>query len=70
MQEQKLEYAGFWIRTWATMIDSFLVILITFPLLISIYGWEYFDADKTGLIAGPADFLISWVIPAIVVTLF
>lgn len=43
---------------------------MTFPLLIAIYGWEYFDGEHTGFIAGPADFLISWVLPAIVVLAF
>lgn len=70
MQEQNLEYAGFWIRTGAAIIDTILVMLITFPLLISIYGWTYFDGEQTGFIAGPADLLISWVLPAIVVILF
>ena len=70
MQEQDLEYAGFWIRIWATIIDTILLMLITFPLLVSIYGWDYLDAEKTGFIAGPEDFLISWVLPAIAVITF
>jgi uncharacterized RDD family membrane protein YckC len=70
MQENEFEYAGFWVRTGAAIIDAILIILITFPLLISIYGWAYFDGEKTGLIAGPADFLISWVAPAIAVIVF
>lgn len=70
MHEQELVYAGFWIRTWAAMIDVILLMLIIIPLLVSIYGWSYFDADQTGFIAGPADFLISWVFPAIAVIAF
>lgn len=69
MQDQGLEYAGFWIRTWASIIDTFLLILIIFPLLVSIYGWSYFD-ESSDLIAGPADFLISWVLPAVAVIVF
>jgi uncharacterized RDD family membrane protein YckC len=69
MQDQGIEYAGFWVRTLASFIDTILIILITFPLLISIYGWAYFDEGKD-LIAGPADFLISWVLPAIAVIVF
>lgn len=69
MQDQAMEYAGFWVRTWASIIDTILMSLITFPLLISIYGWAYFDEGKN-LIAGPVDFLISWVLPAIVVVIF
>jgi len=63
-----VEYAGFWVRTGATLIDTLLIMLITFPLLVSIYGWGYFDSKK--FIVGPADFLISWVLPAIAVIWF
>lgn len=70
MQNQGLEYAGFWVRTGATIIDTILLMLITSPLLISIYGWSYFNGEKTDIIAGPADFLISWVFPAIAVIVF
>lgn len=68
MEDSSLEYAGFWVRTGATIIDSVLVIIITFPILVSIYGWKYFES--TILIAGPADFLISWVLPAFAVVWF
>jgi uncharacterized RDD family membrane protein YckC len=70
MEEQGLEYAGFWVRTGAALIDTLLLMLITLPLLISIYGWDYFDADQSRLFAGPADFLVSWVLPAIAVITF
>ena len=70
MQEQELEYAGFWIRTGAAIIDTILIMVIIFPLLMSIYGWEYLDPEQTGFIAGPLDFLISWVLPAIAVIVF
>lgn len=70
MQTQDMEYAGFWVRVGATIIDTLLIMAITFPLLVSIYGWDYFKAEKTGFIAGPADLLISWVLPAIVVIVF
>lgn len=68
MDEADVEYAGFWVRTGATIIDTLLVMVITFPLLVSIYGWKYFDSDE--ILAGPADFLISWVLPAIAVIWF
>lgn len=70
MEEQKIEYAGFWIRTLATVIDSILIMLITFPIFVYTYGWAYFDVEKTGFIAGPADFLISWMLPSIAVIIF
>ena len=70
MQEQSLKYAGFWIRVATNLIDAALIVFITFPLLIAIYGWGYFDPEQTGFIAGPADFLISWVFPAVTVIAF
>ena len=68
MNIQQLEYAGFWTRTGAALIDGILIFLITVPLLISIYGWEYLETED--LVLGPADFLISWVMPAFATVLF
>ncbi len=70
MQEQDLEYAGFWVRVVATLIDTILIVVVTFPLLIAIYGWSYFDPNQTGIIAGPVYVLISWVLPTVAVVLF
>ena len=70
MPEQNVEYAGFWVRVGATLIDTLLIMLLIFPVLVAIYGWDYFDVEKTGFIAGPADFLLSWVAPAIAVIAF
>ncbi len=64
-----IEYAGFWIRVWASIIDSILVGLITVPILLSCYGTQYFlDSEKT--LNGPVDFFVSWVLPPIAVILF
>lgn len=64
-----LEYVGFWARVGATLLDTVLLLVVTVPLLAAFYGWEYFEqTDK--LVAGPADFLISWVLPAVAVLLF
>ena len=61
-------YAGFWIRTGASIIDTILIILVTWPLLIAIYGMAYFDS--TQIIAGTWDALISYVFPAVAVLIF
>ena len=68
MDETEIEYAGFWIRVGATLIDTLLIMVITSPLLIYIYGWSYFGSNK--MIAGPADLLISWIFPAVAVLWF
>lgn len=70
MNNQNVEYAGFWVRTGATLIDWTLLLVLTIPLLVSIYGWEYFQSEQFKLIAGSGDFLISWVFPAIVTVVF
>ena len=70
MQKQPPEYAGFWIRVGAYIVDTILIVSIIFPVRIWLYGWSYFDPDVTGLIAGPADFFISWVLPAVWVIAF
>jgi uncharacterized RDD family membrane protein YckC len=58
-------YAGFWIRLLATLIDTVVLLCITVPLLIAVYGWAYFDMAQAGLVAGKADFLLTWVAPAV-----
>ena len=65
-----VEYAGFWIRVVAAIIDTVLMVAILMPILIGIYGRDYFDMAQTGLVAGAADFLLSYVAPAIAVIVF
>jgi uncharacterized RDD family membrane protein YckC len=64
------EYAGFWIRVAASLIDTVLVLCVTLPLLFAIYGWSYLEASQTRSIAGGADFLLTWVAPAVAVVAF
>jgi len=64
-----LEYAGFWLRVWASVIDSVLTMLLTVPLIYAAYGTAYWSAGKR-ILHGPLDFLISWVLPAVAVLLF
>jgi uncharacterized RDD family membrane protein YckC len=64
----ELHYAGFWIRVWASIIDTFLTLLVIFPLLTAIYGLAYWESEK--FIEGPVDLLISWVLPAVAVLAF
>ena len=68
MSAEELEYVGFWPRVGAALIDSLLVVMLTAPLVTWIYGREYWYT--TQLLHGPADFLITWVLPAIAVILF
>lgn len=62
------QYAGFWIRVVAALIDTVLILLIIIPILIGIYGSAYFSG--TSLIQGAWDFLLSYIFPAIAVIVF
>lgn len=63
MDGNDLEYVGFWARVGAALIDTVVLMLIITPALVAVYGREYFFAD--GWVQGPADVLISWVLPAV-----
>ncbi|SHE73568.1 Uncharacterized membrane protein YckC, RDD family [Lampropedia hyalina DSM 16112] len=62
------QYAGFWIRVAASIIDSLLIACLTTPLAYLFYGAEYWSSDD--LAAGPVDVLLTWVLPAVAVVLF
>jgi uncharacterized RDD family membrane protein YckC len=67
-ETDEIKYAGFWIRTSAAIIDTLLLMFITFPVLIGIYGMAYFES--TDMITGAWDFFVSYVFPAIAVIVF
>ena len=43
MNDNLVQYAGFWRRFAATLIDSLLIALVMLPMLLAIYGAEYFE---------------------------
>lgn len=63
-----VEYAGFWIRVGASFIDGLLFAIFTLPLTMIVYGDALWESES--MILGPADFLINYVLPAVVVVLF
>ncbi|AJY53220.1 RDD family protein [Halomonas sp. KO116] len=67
----ELEYVGFGSRLWASIIDCFLLLLVTIPILNYFYGsdyWVYWLLD--GSSQGTFDFVMTWVFPAIGTLLF
>jgi uncharacterized RDD family membrane protein YckC len=56
-------YAGFWIRTAASLIDSILLSLVTAPLLLLYYRPDRVRGDST-------DLLLSSALSALLVILF
>lgn len=67
---QDFEYAGFWIRVWAAVIDSVLTLALTTPLLYWFYGSSSSGDMLDGMSLRPGEFAISWVLPAIAVVWF
>ncbi len=64
----KQEYAGFWIRLGATLIDTvILLVVITIPLTF-IYGEEYWLGEQ--LIHGIWDVLLNYVFPLVLTIWF
>ena len=62
-------YVGFWKRVGASLIDTLAVFAVILPVLIAVYGTNYFSMAQGGL-AGPVDFLVQLVFPAVAVILF
>jgi len=69
MNEPQPEYVGFWARVGASIIDTILMLVIVAPLLTYFYGGAYW-MGAFGFIAGPADVLLNWILPAIAVIVF
>ena len=47
MNDEPIEYVGFWVRFVASIIDSVIIAMLTFPLLYLIYGAAYFDSTES-----------------------
>ncbi len=68
--EQTPEYVGFWPRVGASILDTILIGIITYPLLFALYGAEYFSLANERLSNGIADFILSYVLPFVAVIAF
>jgi len=61
MNEQ--EYAGFWIRLGATLIDTLIMMIVLMVPLTFIYGEQYWFGDE--FINGFWDLILGYVVPVI-----
>lgn len=61
-------YGGFWVRVLASIVDTILMAIIIYPILMSIYGKAYFSSTR--MVNGSLDILFSYILPAIVVVAF
>ncbi|MEW6646140.1 MAG: RDD family protein [Pseudomonadota bacterium] len=58
------QYAGFWRRVGATLIDTVLFLALITPLLYLLYGSSYFtEARPAFSYAGGGDFLLNQLLP-------
>lgn len=64
----EVEWAGFWVRVGASLIDTILLLLIITPLLTSIYGVTYWLNDAW--VKGVWDFVLSYLFPAVAALVF
>lgn len=62
------EYAGFWIRVVASILDNILLVIVTLPVLLLIYGTGYFEDDAP--VKGIWDVLLNYVFPILAVITF
>ncbi len=61
-------YAGFWIRTGAALIDSVAILLLIAPVLTVVYGKGYWFDNS--LYQGVWDIVLNFIFPAVAVVLF
>lgn len=62
------EYAGFWRRLMAAIVDVLILMLVIAIPLTLIYGGQYWLGEKT--VHGFWDFLLSYVLPFVATILF
>lgn len=63
-----MEYAGFWRRVGASVIDTLLLLLLVAPLLTMVYGQSYWT--DAAFSSGILDIVINYLLPAVAVIVF
>lgn len=63
-------YAGFWRRVMASIIDLIIIMVVTMPLLVALYGSDYFSRTSDEGYAGAGDFFVQIVLPAVLTLVF
>lgn len=64
----QLSYVGFWVRVWASLIDSVLLLIVIVPVGLYVFDTNVLDPSQPP--SDAANFLLSWVIPALAVLVF
>jgi len=66
----ELEYVGFWLRFWATIIDTVLVTIILWPIVRAYRGAVYWPDVYTYTGTGVRGLFLQIVLPAVAVIIF
>ena len=59
-----VEYAGFWVRVGAALIDLFGLLFLAVPMLVWYFG------DSWTMAQGASAFVINWILPGVVLVIF
>ena len=62
MNTNNAGYASFSRRFAAVVLDAIFLTIVTLPLLLAVYGTDYFISPER--VSGVGAFLINWVLPA------
>ena len=66
--DHRVQYVGFWLRFGASVIDSIILIMFTYPFLFLIYGSQYFDSAES--VQDFSDVIITYALPMLATILF
>lgn len=65
---ENADYAGFWVRVGASLLDTIVMLIIIIPLVSVVYGAAYWNSER--IVAGPFDVFINYVFPFLFIILF
>jgi uncharacterized RDD family membrane protein YckC len=75
-----MKYAGFWIRFWASVIDTIFLLMVFLPLMVSIYGLNTMSSSystqgmnswsSSYTFSGSGNFFLNYLLPALVILAF
>ncbi|MYM60157.1 RDD family protein [Vibrio sp. OCN044] len=68
MNDIPFEYAGFWPRLGATLVDTVLLFLFTMPVMFLVYGELNWESDD--FILGGWDVILNWICPLLATVAF
>lgn len=70
MDSPELEYVGFWLRFWATIIDTVLITIVLWPIVRAYHGVDYWPDVYAYTGSGVRGLFLQIVLPAVAVIIF